>query len=550
MGVKELAQGIQYNEPIKTGWKAPRYIREMSEEEANKLREKYRILVDGEDICPPILTFEEMLFPKCILKALKKKGIKKPSPIQMQGIPVVLSGRDMIGIAFTGSGKTFVFCLPIIMFSLEQEIKLKFESFEGPYGLIICPSRELAKQTFEIIQYFCDALFDAGFPMLKPILCIGGMQIREQKERFKRGIHIMVATPGRLIDLLNKKAVSLDVCRYLCMDEADRMVDLGFEEDVRTIFSYFKAQRQTLLFSATMPKKIQSFAKSALVKPVLINVGRAGSASLLVQQDVEYVKHEQRLGYLLDTLQKTEPPVLIFAMKKYDVDEIHEFLLIKGVDAVSIHGGKDQEERTKAVEKFRSGKMDVLVATDIASKGLDFKDIKHVINYDMPEDIEDYDGLVSNHNYLLDHSNHQDLVKSHLMFAVREEMDVLKEKICELTEKNNKLEMENSIFRAHATTETLQLIDQYNQQQAQIQPRQNNSPSQAQLLPLLPLTSNTQQQTSQTQQQSQPTQQAQQPQQTTQQVSNPQISLSTSNNTQTQTTQSFQQLSNSSNQLT
>lgn len=158
-----------------------------------------------------------------------------------------------------------------------------------------------------------------------------------------RGVHIMVATPGRLMDMLEKKIVKLYVCRYLCMDEADRMIDLGFEEDVRTIFSYFNGQRQTLLFSATMPKKIQNFARSALVKPITINVGRAGAASMNVIQEVEYVKQEAKIVYLLECLQKTPPPVLIFAEKKQDVDAIHEYLLLKGVEAVAIHGGKGNE---------------------------------------------------------------------------------------------------------------------------------------------------------------------------------------------------------------
>lgn len=390
MGVKELAHGIQYEDPIRTGWTPPRYISERSEEEHEKIREENRILVDGEDLVPPIETFAEMRFPRAILKALKSKGIKKPTPIQMQGIPAVLNGRDMIGIAFTGSGKTLVFSLPIIMFSLEQELRLPFVSNEGPYGLIICPSRELAKQTHEIIRFYCEALVQEGFPQIRSALCTGGFSIKDQRDTLRQGVHIVTATPGRLIDLLNKKVMHLNVCRYLCMDEADRMIDLGFEEDVRTIFSYFKAQRQTLLFSATMPKKIQNFAKSALVKPITVNVGRAGAASLLVTQDVEYVKPEQRITHLLNSLQKTEPPVLIFAQKKQDVDDIHEYLLLKGVDSAAIHGGKDQEERSRAVEAFRDLKMDVLVATDVASKGLDFKDVKHVINYDMPDDIEDY----------------------------------------------------------------------------------------------------------------------------------------------------------------
>ncbi|VEN38526.1 unnamed protein product [Callosobruchus maculatus] len=200
----------------------------------------------------------------------------------------------------------------------------------------------------------------------------------------------MVATPGRLMDMLEKKIVKLSVCRYLCMDEADRMIDLGFEEDVRTIFSYFNGQRQTLLFSATMPKKIQNFARSALVKPITINVGRAGAASMNVIQEVEYVKQEAKIVYLLECLQKTPPPVLIFAEKKQDVDAIHEYLLLKGVEAVAIHGGKDQEERSRSVEAFRRQEKDVLVATDVASKGLDFPDIQHVINYDMPDDVENY----------------------------------------------------------------------------------------------------------------------------------------------------------------
>uniref|UniRef100_A0AAR2KQ91 Probable ATP-dependent RNA helicase DDX41 n=1 Tax=Pygocentrus nattereri TaxID=42514 RepID=A0AAR2KQ91_PYGNA len=369
---------------------APRYILSMPAPRHERVRKKYHILVEGDGIPPPIKSFREMKFPQAILKGLKKKGIVHPTPIQIQGIPTILSGRDMIGIAFTGSGKTLVFTLPIIMFCLEQEKRLPFCKREGPYGLIICPSRELARQTHGIIEYYCKLLEDEGAPQLRCALCIGGMSVKEQMEVVKHGVHMMVATPGRLMDLLNKKMVSLDICRYLALDEADRMIDMGFEEDIRTIFSYFKGQRQTLLFSATMPKKIQNFAKSALVKPITINVGRAGAASLDVIQEVEYVKEEAKMVYLLECLQKTPPPVLIFAEKKADVDAIHEYLLLKGVEAVAIHGGKDQEERTKAIEAFKEGKKDVLVATDVASKGLDFPAIQHVINYDMPEEIENY----------------------------------------------------------------------------------------------------------------------------------------------------------------
>lgn len=390
MGVAELAKGIQYEDPIKTSWKAPKCILALGEGRHNRVRNKLRILVEGDEVPPPIKTFKDMKFPNTLLSALEKRRILKPTPIQIQGLPTVLSGRDMIGIAFTGSGKTLVFVLPLIMFCLEQEKKLPFMKNEGPYGLIICPSRELAKQTFDIFQYYSKYVHEHGMPEIRCCLGIGGVPVSESLEIISKGVHVLVATPGRLMDMLDKKMIRLDVCRYLCMDEADRMIDMGFEEDVRTIFSFFKGQRQTLLFSATMPKKIQNFARSALVKPITINVGRAGAASMNVIQEVEYVKQEAKVVYLLECLQKTTPPVLIFAEKKQDVDAIHEYLLLKGVEAVAIHGGKDQEERSRSVEAFRTGKKDVLVATDVASKGLDFPDVQHVINYDMPDDVENY----------------------------------------------------------------------------------------------------------------------------------------------------------------
>ena len=184
--------------------------------------------------------------------------------------------------------------------------------------------------------------------------------------------------------------MNLDLCRYMCLDEGDRMLDIGMDEEVSAIVSHFKQQRQTLLFSATMPQKFQDFARETLVRPVLVNVGRAGAANLDVIQEVEYVKQEAKIVYLLECLQKTAPPVIIFCERKQDVDDIHEYLLLKGVDAVSIHGGKDQDERNEAIAKYKTCEKDVLVATDIAAKGLDFPDIQHVINFDMPDEIENY----------------------------------------------------------------------------------------------------------------------------------------------------------------
>jgi len=391
MSVKELATGVEYTESMATTWRPPPHIRALDEVDHQSTRDKWHILVEGEDIPPPIKSFKEMRFPDPVIEALKAKGIRKPTPIQIQGIPAVLSGRDLIGIAFTGSGKTLVFTLPMVTIALEEEKRMPIGRGEGPFGLILCPSRELARQTYEISHHFCTHLAESGAATMRAICTIGGVQMGEQLEAIRQGVHMVVATPGRLNDMLTKKRFTLELCKYLCLDEADRLIgDQNFEEEVRNTMTFFTSQRQTLLFSATMPNKIQSFAKSALVRPVIVNVGRAGAANLDVIQEVEYVKQEAKIMYLLECLQKTAPPVLIFVESKQEADDIHEYLMLKGVEAVGIHGGKDQAEREYAIQMFKVGKKDVLIGTDVASKGLDFPEIQHVINYDMPKEIENY----------------------------------------------------------------------------------------------------------------------------------------------------------------
>jgi len=394
MSVKERAKGIVYNErmPAIGSWQPIKKYRDMPEEERVAIREKFFIETNGKDVPAPIKKFEEMRLPRGILEGLKLKGIVRPTQIQMQGIPAGLMGRDIIGIAFTGSGKTLVFGLPMIMTALEQELRAKVQPSEGPYGLIIAPSRELAHQTYEVIEFYTDQLAEhhREFPKLRSVLTIGGLSTGTQAQGIRKGCHMVVATPGRLNDLLTKKRMSLAQCQFLCLDEADRMIDLGFEEEIRNTLDHYRGQRQTLLFSATMPKKIQDFAKTALVDAVVINVGRAGAANLDVIQEVEYVKQEAKLVYLLRCLQKTPPPVLIFCENKSDVDDVHEYLLLKGAEVVAIHGGLDQEERHEAIRCFKEGSKDVLIGTDVASKGLDFPAIQHVINFDMPKEIENY----------------------------------------------------------------------------------------------------------------------------------------------------------------
>jgi len=214
MSVRELAKGITYTEPLLTGWKPPLPIRKMSRKECDAIRKQWHIIVDGEKIPPPIKHFKDMRFPEPILKMLKAKGIVQPTPIQVQGLPVILTGRDMIGIAFTGSGKTLVFVLPLIMIALQEEIMMPIMPGEGPVGLIVCPSRELARQTYEVVEEFLIPMRAAGYPELRPLLCIGGVDMRSQLEVVKKGVHIVVATPGRLKDMLAKKKMSLDNCRF------------------------------------------------------------------------------------------------------------------------------------------------------------------------------------------------------------------------------------------------------------------------------------------------------------------------------------------------
>lgn len=391
--IAQRAHGVVFTESVVSTWKPPAWAVERGEVVNNEIRKRLMIDVDGEDAAPPLERFVDLKLPKAIIQYLTSNNIIKPSPIQIQGLPVILSGRDMIGVAHTGSGKTMVFTLPAVMKALEEELRMPVKPGEGPFCLILSPGRELATQTFELIQALTLALAKdptSNYPVINSSLLIGGLKTQDQERVLRSGVHIVVATPGRLIQFLKERRFSLMFCKYLCMDEADRLIDLGFEDDIRTIMDYFVGPRQTVLFSATMPKTIQAFAKSALLNAIEVNVGRAGAANMNVLQEVVYVTQESKIVYLLDCLIRTPPPVLIFAENKSDVDAIHEYLLIKGVHAVAIHGGKEQQERAAAVTAFKTGVKDVLIATDIASKGLDFPQIQHVINFDMPKEIENY----------------------------------------------------------------------------------------------------------------------------------------------------------------
>jgi ATP-dependent RNA helicase DDX41 len=221
----ELAEGVKYKSSFLTAWRCPQKIMRESKEWEN-IRKRWHILTEGEDIPPPIRSFRDMAFPPPILEALKKKNVKRPTPIQMQGLTVALSGRDMVGIAFTGSGKTLSFSLPLVMAALEEEARMPLVAGEGPVGIVLAPSRELARQTYEVVMEFCNAIAeygDARYPNIRCQLLIGGESGRDQLQLFRdRGVHAVVATPGRLRDFLKKRSINLDICRYICLDEADR----------------------------------------------------------------------------------------------------------------------------------------------------------------------------------------------------------------------------------------------------------------------------------------------------------------------------------------
>ena len=382
----DSAHGITYHNRMKNHFIPPKHVSSLSKAEIEFILSREGVVVEGNDVPNPCLSFSDFGLPRSCLDQLAAKGIVNPTPIQKQAIPVILSGRDFVGVAYTGSGKTLAFIIPMIISNLRDEKLLKVKQGDGPFSIAIAPNRELAFQHYDTYTF----LVETSDHSLRCLPAIGGVKREVSGPILKQGFHACIATPGRLKGQLQAKEFTLKLCTFVCLDEADRLVDQGFDDDVREIYQYIRHQRQTIMFSATMPKKSQAFLMSGMTDPISVNINRAGAANLNVVQEVEYVSKDDKPLYLLDCLQKTAPPVLVFAMSKQDVDYIHEYLLLKCVAAVAIHGDKDQQERTAAVQKFRSGRADVLVGTDIASKGLDFPSIQHVINYDLPKEIEHY----------------------------------------------------------------------------------------------------------------------------------------------------------------
>jgi ATP-dependent RNA helicase RhlE len=328
------------------------------------------------------LTFTSMPLAEPIQRALKEKSYTVPSPIQAQAIPHLLEGRDLIGVAQTGTGKTAAFALPI----LHRLASSQLRSAPGqPRVLVLTPTRELAVQIAESFASYGKHL------RISQTTIFGGVGQFPQVRALKRGVDIVVATPGRLLDLMDQGHVRLDRVEVLVLDEVDRMLDMGFSKDMKLITAKLPVKRQSLLFSATMPREIQDLAAGILQNPVRIDITPVASTAERVTQKVCHVNRADKPKLLLHTLSEfPKGLIIVFSRTKHGANRIAENLEKTGIRTESIHGNKSQAARQRALENFRAAKARVLVATDVAARGLDVKGVSLVVNYDMPEDAESY----------------------------------------------------------------------------------------------------------------------------------------------------------------
>ena len=326
----------------------------------------------------PLSTFKELGLSEQILATLSANGFDKPTPIQTQAIPLVLKGHDLIGLAQTGTGKTAAFGLPMIEKLLADGRRADPRNIRA---LVLAPTRELVNQIATNLR-----LFVKNTP-LKIGLVVGGVSINKQTEQLARGVDILVATPGRLLDLVARKAVTLTQGRYLVLDEADQMLDLGFIHDLRKISKLVPKNRQTLLFSATMPKQIAELAGEYLTDPLKVEVTPPGKAADKVEQYVHFVPGKDLKTQILKQSLTSNPDglSLIFSRTKHGAEKLMKHLDHVGFKAASIHGNKSQNQRERALKAFRDGEIRVLVATDVAARGIDIPGVTHVYNYDLPE---------------------------------------------------------------------------------------------------------------------------------------------------------------------
>ena len=329
------------------------------------------------------MNFNELEIIDPILKAIENVGYETPSPIQAKAIPLMLAGKDILGCAQTGTGKTAAFAIPILQM-LHNQLQISNKK-RNPGALILTPTRELAIQISESFNAY------GKYTKLKTSVVFGGVSQKPQVMALENGVDILVATPGRLNDLLNQKLCDLSEVSMLVLDEADRMLDMGFVHDVKKIIAQLPAKRQTLLFSATMPKEIAALATSILHHPVTVTVTPFSSTAEMIDQFVYFVDKVNK-GRLLIKLLRDEKitSALVFSRTKHGANKIQKLLDTAGVKAKAIHGNKSQGARQEALSEFKTGEIKVLVATDIAARGIDINQLSHVINYDVPNTPETY----------------------------------------------------------------------------------------------------------------------------------------------------------------
>jgi ATP-dependent RNA helicase DDX46/PRP5 len=373
-----------YTEPID--------LSQMTEEEVASLRlELDGIKVRGVDVPKPVLKWSQCGLGVQTLDVISKLGYEKPTSIQSQAIPAIMSGRDVIGVAKTGSGKTIAFLLPMFRHIKDQR---PLENMEGPVGLIMTPTRELATQIHKDCKPFLKAL------NLRAVCAYGGAPIKDQIAELKRGAEVIVGTPGRMIDLLAANAgrvTNLRRVTYVVLDEADRMFDMGFEPQVMKIMTNIRPTRQTVLFSATFPRNMEALARKTLTRPIEIIVGGKSVVAPEITQivevrneDTKFVRLLELLGNLYQDEKNEDARSLIFVDRQEAADSLLRELMRKGYPCMSIHGGKDQIDRDSTIDDFKAGIFPVLVATSVAARGLDVKQLKLVVNYDAPNHLEDY----------------------------------------------------------------------------------------------------------------------------------------------------------------
>ena len=315
------------------------------------------------------------------MKALVHKKYETPTPIQEQAIPVALSGQDLLGIAQTGTGKTAAFAIPIIQKLNQPQPKGQRREIKA---LILTPTRELAIQIDECFRDY------SKYTDLRHTVIFGGVSQVPQIGTLERGTDILIATPGRLLDLINQKHITLGNIRHFILDEADRMLDMGFIHDIKRLLPMLPKRKQTLFFSATMPPAIAALSKTILYNPVKVEVTPVSSTANLIDQHLYFVEKPQKNDLLITILKKEQKSTLVFSRTKHGADKIARVLNKRGIGCEAIHGNKTQGARQRAITNFKTGKTHVIIATDIAARGIDISNLEMVINYDLPNIAETY----------------------------------------------------------------------------------------------------------------------------------------------------------------